>query len=116
MRAQVRMLEMLVGYWDPDQEVFVVDGQTLRLKVDDIYFLTGLSRRGEEANMKARNIGIFTVDEYIELYCTPGTEKIGTRILFKDIIHLDIRAILATLQRIVGSARSNISRGCICTM
>ena len=26
MRAQVRLLEMPVGYWDVDQEVFVSDG------------------------------------------------------------------------------------------
>jgi hypothetical protein len=45
MRAQVRLLEMLVGYWDLDSERFILDGQPLRIKVEDIYFLTGLSRR-----------------------------------------------------------------------
>jgi hypothetical protein len=44
MRAQVRLLEMLVGYWDPDSERFILDGQPLRIKVEDIYFLIGLSR------------------------------------------------------------------------
>ena len=43
MRAQVRLLEMLVGYWDPDSESFILDGQPLRIEVEDIYFLTGLS-------------------------------------------------------------------------
>lgn len=100
-----------MGYWESDQEVFVVGGQTLRLEVGDIYFLTGFSRRGEELSMKARNIGTFTIDEYIDLYCTSSTEKIGTQIPFKDIIHLEIRSILATLQRIVGSSSSHqISR------
>jgi hypothetical protein len=44
MRAQVRLLEMLVGYWDPDSERFILDRQPLRIDVEDIYFLTGLSR------------------------------------------------------------------------
>jgi hypothetical protein len=44
MRAQVRLLELLVGYWDPDRESFILDGQPLRIEVEDIYFLTGLSR------------------------------------------------------------------------
>jgi hypothetical protein len=44
MRAQVRVLEMLVGYWDPDGERFILDGQPLRIKVEEIYFLTQLSR------------------------------------------------------------------------
>jgi hypothetical protein len=26
MRAQVRLLDMLVGYWDPDSERFILDG------------------------------------------------------------------------------------------
>jgi len=31
MCAQPRMLEMLVGYWDPDSDVFLLDGQPLRI-------------------------------------------------------------------------------------
>jgi hypothetical protein len=52
MRAQVRFLEMLVGYWDPDSESFILDGQPLMIKVEDIYFLTRLSRRGEVVDLK----------------------------------------------------------------
>jgi len=36
MRAQVRLLEMLVGYWDPDSERFILDGQPLRIEVEDM--------------------------------------------------------------------------------
>ena len=43
MRAQVRLLEMLVGYWDPYSKRFIFDGQPLRIEVEDIYFLTRLS-------------------------------------------------------------------------
>jgi hypothetical protein len=53
MRAQVRLLEMLVGYWDPDNESFNLDGKPLRIEVEDIYFLTRLSRRGEVVNLKS---------------------------------------------------------------
>jgi len=78
MRAQTRMLEILVGYWDLDQEAFMIDGQPLILDVEDIYFLTRFSWRGEVASMKARNIGGLTVDEYITLYCALRSQKIGT--------------------------------------
>ena len=40
MRAQLRLLEMQVGYWDPDIESFILDGKPLRIEVEDIYFLT----------------------------------------------------------------------------
>jgi hypothetical protein len=43
MRDQVRLLEMLVDYWDPDSERFNLNEQPLRIEVKDIYFLTGLS-------------------------------------------------------------------------
>jgi hypothetical protein len=36
MRAQVRLLEMLVDYWDPDSESFNLDGKPLRIEVEDI--------------------------------------------------------------------------------
>jgi hypothetical protein len=53
MRSQVRLLEMLVGYWDPDSESFILDGQPLRIEVEEIYFLTGLSCRGEVVDLKS---------------------------------------------------------------
>jgi hypothetical protein len=52
MRAQVRFLQLLVDYWDPYSESFNLDGKPLRIEVRDIYFLTGLSRRGEVLNLK----------------------------------------------------------------
>jgi hypothetical protein len=73
MRAQVRLLEMLVGYWDPDSESFILDGQPLRIEVEDIYFLTGLSRRGEVVNLKSREVGSgMNIEEYIEAHCVAG--------------------------------------------
>jgi len=56
MHAQPWMLEMLVGYWDPNVEAFMLDGNPLRIEVEDIYFLTVLSRQGEVVSFKTRNI------------------------------------------------------------
>jgi hypothetical protein len=49
----VRFLQLLVDYRDPDNESFNRDGQPLRIEVEDIYFLMGLSRRGEVVNLKS---------------------------------------------------------------
>ena len=38
-------------YWDPDLESFQIDGMSLTIEVEDIYFITGLSRRGEVVNL-----------------------------------------------------------------
>jgi hypothetical protein len=53
MRSQVRLLQLLVNYWDPDSEGFNLDGQPLRIEFEYIYFLTGLSRRAELVKLKA---------------------------------------------------------------
>ena len=44
LRAKSRLLQMLVDYWDPDSESFHIDGMYLTIEVEDIYFITGLSR------------------------------------------------------------------------
>jgi hypothetical protein len=44
MRAQVSFLEILVDYWDPNNEIFNLGGQPLSIEVEDIYFFTSLSR------------------------------------------------------------------------
>jgi len=54
MRAQVRLLQILINYWDLKTEAFNLDGKPLRIEVDDIYFITGLSRQGEVVNLKSQ--------------------------------------------------------------
>ena len=45
MRAQLRLLEYILRMWNPEQQYFEVgDHDILTLEVEDIYFLTGLSR------------------------------------------------------------------------
>jgi hypothetical protein len=46
MRSQRRLLEYLVDMWDVEQQVFHVGVHVLSLDIEDIYFLTGLSRCG----------------------------------------------------------------------
>ena len=51
MMAQPALLQYIVDLWDVDQRVFRVGDETLTLEIDDIYFLTGLSRRGAPINL-----------------------------------------------------------------
>ena len=53
LRAKLGLLQMLVDYWDPDSESFRLDGMSLTIEVEDIYFIIGLSRRGEMVNLRA---------------------------------------------------------------
>ena len=40
LRAKPRLLQLLVDYWDPDSKTFQLDGISLSLEVEDIYFIT----------------------------------------------------------------------------
>ena len=46
LRAKLGLLQMLEDYWHLDSESFRIDGMSLTIEVEDIYFITGLSRRG----------------------------------------------------------------------
>ena len=72
---------MLVDYWDPDSESFQIDGMSLTIEVEDIYFITGLSQWGEVVNLRSHGgtRGSLTIDEYIAVYYYPDTEKVGSQ-------------------------------------
>jgi hypothetical protein len=103
MRAQVRLLEMLVGYWDPESESFNLDGKPLRIEVEDIYFLTGLSCRGEVVNLKSWGAGRgMKIEEYIDAHCVAGTPKVGSQLPIRAINNLSLKIVVLVLTRITG--------------
>ena len=74
MRAKPRLLHMLVDYWDPDSESFHIGEMSLIIEIKDIYFITGLSQRGEVVNLHScEPRGGLTIDEYIAVYCFAET-------------------------------------------
>ena len=74
LRAKPRLLHLLVYYWDPESETFQIDGMSLSIEVEDIYFITGLSRKGEVAKLRSHGLGDkLTIEDYIDLYSIPDT-------------------------------------------
>ena len=47
MKAKTCLLEMLIHYWSIEDDAFMINQMPLRIEVEDIYFITGLSWRGE---------------------------------------------------------------------
>ena len=78
----------------------------LTIEVEDIYFITGLSRRGEVVNLCSHGGpgGGLTIDEYIMAYCYPNIDKAGIQLPTNAIQVLGLKAILLTLGRITGLA------------
>ena len=73
----------------------------LTIDIEDIYFITGLSWRGEVLNLHSHGPrGGLTIDEYIVVYCFSDTKKVGIQIPTNSIQVLGLKAILLALGRI----------------
>ena len=51
MREQVDLLTGLVNSWNVQDQRFIIGGHQLEIELEDIYFLTGLSKRGEQLSL-----------------------------------------------------------------
>jgi hypothetical protein len=103
MRAQVRLLEHLVRMWDPDQQVLNVGSHTLMIDIEDIYFLTGLSRRGSYVSLTGNRRGGMKMSEYCREYCVPEAERQRGKVAIWGVTDITLRTILFTIAQMEGS-------------
>jgi hypothetical protein len=103
MRAQVHLLEHLVWMWDPDQQVFNVGAHTLTIDIEDIYFLTGLSRRGSYVSLTGSRRGGMKMSEYCHEYCVPEEERQKGKVAIWGVTYITLRTILFMIARMAGS-------------
>ena len=77
MRANVCLLEHLISYWDHDLGAFDLQGEILEVTVEDMYFITGLSRRGILVNLEGIGRGgdPMSVQDFVETYCLLGYRR-----------------------------------------
>ena len=80
LRAQPLLLQRMVVMWEPDSQRFLVGDQYLEIEIDDIYFLIGLSRRGDPVEFGGRRGGAEPVESYIRDLCTEGTRRQGRKL------------------------------------
>jgi hypothetical protein len=65
MRAQPILLNSLFDYWNSNAEAFMIEGHSLTPMTEDIYFLTGLLRRGEPLNLWTFPPATINIEDYI---------------------------------------------------
>jgi hypothetical protein len=103
MQVQPRLLNVLVDYWHPDAEDFMLEGQSLVPTTEDIYFLNGLSKRGEPVNFKTFPSRPHNIAELIALHYEAGTNRLSSQVPINNITNLSLQAILLLIRRIIGS-------------
>jgi len=105
MRQKINLLQYWLDVWDPTSQVFHIRGKSIPLTVEDIYFLTGLSRRGALIYLSGPSHGGDSVRDYVHRYYREGSQpgKDG-KIIIRDVTDRSLRTILFTIGRMVGSA------------
>ena len=100
MRKQVGLLDRLVHMWDPDLQVFQVGSHILEIEIEDIYFITRLSKRAAQVVMSGQRSDVeHTMDYYIRHHCVAGTENKGGRASILAVTDMVLRTILFTVTR-----------------
>ena len=103
MVSHEQLLEHILRMWKPEQYYFKVGAHILTVEVEEIYFLTSLSRRGAPISLTSSRGGDITTRELIDRHCAPGTGTSGKNIPIKAVTDRALRTILFTMQRVVGS-------------
>ena len=69
MQEIVRLLEFLINYWDHDLGMFDLQGESLEITLEDVYFIVGLSQREAPVNLEGTGRGgdPLSVQNYIDI-------------------------------------------------
>ena len=102
MVSHEKLLEHILQMWNPEQQYFEVGAQILTIRVEDIYFLTGLLRWGAPISLTGSRGGDITTQELINRHCIPKTRTSGKKISIKAVVDGPLRTVLFTMQRVVG--------------
>ena len=83
----------------------------LEITVEDIYFISGLSRRRSPVNLEGTGRGgdLLSVQNYIDTYCVPGTQKRGTFIPIVHIRSFPLQVLVSIIVRVVGSSSLHLA-------
>ena len=73
------------------------------MEVEDIYFLTGLSRRGAPISLTSSCGGDITTQELIDCHYVLGMRTSGKKIPIRAMTDGPLRTVLFTMQRVAES-------------
>jgi hypothetical protein len=109
MRKYVLLLKYLIGLWDNDEKAFQIGSHMHEFDMDDMYFLSGLLRRGTPILFSGHRSSPRLTKAYVAQYCVLGSHFLGGRIVIKDLMDLSLRSILFAITRLVGSTSPHLA-------
>ena len=103
LQAHPELLQFIIDLWDVDEQVFCLWDQVLELDASDVYFITGLSRRGERPILTEGRPSREKMTEVVDRVC-PGAQfgRNNAKVDIPTIPDLMLRVILFTITRAAG--------------
>lgn len=103
LRAQPELLQDLINIWDENEQVLGLRDQVLELEVSDIYFITGLSRRGLVPILTGSRPSGKEMGEVMARVC-PGAQFVSgsAKVDISTIRDLTLKVVLFTILRVAG--------------
>ena len=89
--------------WNPEHQYFELGPHIVTVEVEDMYFLTGFSRRGVPISLTGSQGGDITTHDLIVFHCFPETNMSCNKIPIKDVMVLPFWTILFTMKRVARS-------------
>ena len=105
------LLTWLVNRWNVQDQCFIIGGHQLKIELEDIYFLTGLSKRGEQISLFGTKPGGQTVASLRQEFCNDQADPWDKRIDIKTIICPELKVIAFTVTRLCGSVVLHVATG-----
>ena len=104
LRAQPELLQYLINIWDEQEQVFRLRDQVLELEVSDVYFITGLSRRGPIPVLTGSRPFREKMEEVMARVCRGAQMGSGSKkVDIHTIPDLALRVVLHTITWAAGS-------------
>ena len=103
LRAQPDLLELLIRAWNPIDGKFFIRGRDIEFDYTDIYFLTGLSRRGEMPILEGQRPGGDTLDMLMAQVCPRARKSRSGKIAIPMVGDIILRTMLFMVTQAMGS-------------
>jgi len=101
--AQPDLLRYLISLWDINWEIFIIGDYELKLETSNIYFITGLSRRGEPVNLYGSQPIGASISMLLAKHCLEALKSKRGKIEIATVLDLTLRVLLLTINRVAGS-------------
>lgn len=103
LRAQPDLIELLIRAWNLEDGRFMIRGRDIEFDSQDIYFLTGLSRRVERSILEGQQPGGDTLEILMAQVCPQARRSQSGKVSIPTVPDLVLRAVLFMITRTAGS-------------